>query len=259
MAVRFGKCLIVQDVDDTAIRPPLLGLLTANADLPMRYNKAQLPVGQKLVDLHPAFRLVLHTRQTHLAADILGALSARITCQPFTTTVAGYTEQLMARTVQLRQPKLEAQRTELLHTEGHLLGERRRLQTELLQELSTAEGDILQNAALLAKLNEVKASSTAIDAALGESQRVRSALMQQYNAYRAYCMAAARFFIAVAGAYGAFTVVEFGDLFVQSVEVRESHDMIASRYSMCFFTRTSSSHPAFQSRQRRRRRRQQLR
>lgn len=217
MAVRFGKCLIVPDVDELAIRPPLLGLLAANADHPVRYNKPQLAVGQKLVDLHPAFRLVLHTRQTSFG----GLLRARITCQPFTTTVAGYTEQLMARTVQLRQPRLEAQRVELLHTEGRLLGERTRLQAELLHELSHAEGDILQNAALLAKLNEVKASSSAIDEALAESQRVRGALMGQYDAYRAYCQAAARFFIDVSGAYGgAFTVVEFGELFVQSVEVR---------------------------------------
>lgn len=212
LAVRFGKCLIVPDFD--AVRPPLLALLVGDSAHRVRFNKPQLPVGNKLVDQHADFRLVLVTRSAVQPARLL--LNAHITAMPFTTTVAGYTEQLMTRCVQLHRPQLELERRQALADEGRQLSERARLQAVLLHALSSADGDLLRNDALLATLNEVKQSSLAIDAALQQSHRVRVELMRQYGEYREYCQEAARFYLGVRTAYG-LDVTRFTELFEQSI------------------------------------------
>ena len=86
LAVRFGKCLIVQDVQQ--VQPPLLGGLIS-ATIHSRFNKKLLQVGNKLVDFHDNFKLILVTKLSHL--DIGQEIGAYLTMIPFTTTVSGYT------------------------------------------------------------------------------------------------------------------------------------------------------------------------
>lgn len=85
LAVRFGKCLIVQDVQLT--KPPLLAMLYG--ELKCRFNKKYLQVGNKLVDFHEDFKLVLVSRLTKVNVGM--EIGAFVTNIPFTTTVSGYT------------------------------------------------------------------------------------------------------------------------------------------------------------------------
>lgn len=54
-------------------------------------------------------------------------------------------DQLMARSIQLKQPELEEKRLHLLQNEGQLGKQKLDLQDKLLVELSSATGDILKN------------------------------------------------------------------------------------------------------------------
>lgn len=56
-----------------------------------------------------------------------------------------HTDQLMARSIQLKQPELEEKRLHLLQNEGQLGKQKLNLQDKLLVELSSATGDILKN------------------------------------------------------------------------------------------------------------------
>lgn len=56
-----------------------------------------------------------------------------------------HTDQLMARSIQLKQPELEEKRLQLLQNEGQLGKQKLELQDKLLVELSSATGDILKN------------------------------------------------------------------------------------------------------------------
>lgn len=55
------------------------------------------------------------------------------------------TDQLMAKSIQLKQPELEEKRLQLLQNEGQLGKQKLDLQDKLLVELSSAKGDILKN------------------------------------------------------------------------------------------------------------------
>lgn len=85
LAVRFGKCLIVQDCQ--SIRPPLLSIIFGIVH--SRFNKKLLQVGNKLIDYHENFKLLLMTKMTDI--EIGTEIGAYVTKIPFTTTVSGYT------------------------------------------------------------------------------------------------------------------------------------------------------------------------
>lgn len=85
LAVRFGKCLIVQDCQ--LIRPPLLSMIFPI--IHSRFNKKLLQVGNKLIDYHEDFKLLLVTKMTNV--DIGTDIEAYVSTIPFTTTVSGYT------------------------------------------------------------------------------------------------------------------------------------------------------------------------
>lgn len=139
LAVRFGKILIVQDVQ--AIVPPLLSVIVS--EIHSRFNKKLLQVGNKLVDLHDDFKLILVTKLNHIQLNC--DIDAYITKIPFTITVSGLTDQLLSKTIALKRPDLEVKRIQLLQNEGQLWKQRLELQDKLLLELSTAQGDILKN------------------------------------------------------------------------------------------------------------------
>ncbi|KAJ6628053.1 Cytoplasmic dynein 2 heavy chain 1, partial [Pseudolycoriella hygida] len=210
LAIRFGKCLIIQDVQLT--KPPLLSILYG--ELKCRFNKKYLQVASKLVDFHEDFKLVLVSRLSKI--DVGMEVGAFVTNIPFTTTVSGYTDQLMARSIQLKQPELEEKRLLLLQNEGQLGKQKLELQEKLLVELSSATGDILKNELLLKTLNEVKESSSSIDQSLIESGEIRRQLMQEYDQFKSVCGNAAKFFVGINKIYK-ITVTVFTNLFLKSI------------------------------------------
>lgn len=117
----------------------------------------------------------------------------------------------------MKQPELEAKRVDLLQLEGRLLKQRAELRDRLLLELSTAQGDVLKNEALLATLTEVKESSSSIEVSLNESSAVRSKLMEQFAQYQQMCNGAARFYIEIRRNYN-ISVAVFTKLFLISID-----------------------------------------
>lgn len=141
LAIRFGKVLVVDDCIE--IKPPLLSIISGIVQ--MRFNKKFLQVGNKLVDFHDNFKVILSSRGSSQFTHKSGILEAFLTVIPFTTTAAGLTDQLMSKSIQVKQPDLETKRISLLHNESDLLKKREELQEKLLLELSKSQGDILKN------------------------------------------------------------------------------------------------------------------
>lgn len=139
LAVRFGKVLIVQEAHN--VLPPLLSLIYARTY--NRFAKKMVQIGGKIVDLHENFQLVLVTTSQNISLN--GDIKPYLTTMKFTITALGFTEQLMSKWIVLKKPELEQKRIELLKNEGELLQKKAKLQDQLLEELSTAQGDILKN------------------------------------------------------------------------------------------------------------------
>ncbi|XP_068082912.1 cytoplasmic dynein 2 heavy chain 1 [Anabrus simplex] len=178
LAIRFGKVLIIQEVDsiDPALYPVLRG------DFINQGPRKVVQVGEKLIDYNDGFQLFLTSRNPE--PDISPDSAAILTCINFTTTWAGLTGQLLACAVRQEKPELEERRRSLLRQEEELKFKLDQLQEVLLQELASAQGDILQNKELLASLNQTKVSSAAIYESLAESSRLQSELAAECDVYR---------------------------------------------------------------------------
>ncbi|XP_067623203.1 cytoplasmic dynein 2 heavy chain 1-like [Eurosta solidaginis] len=211
LAVRFGKVLVVKDCQQ--LRPPLLQLLQGR--FYVKFGKKQLEIGTKMVDLHEHFQLVLFTKTNKL--NIEPETLSIVTCIPFTVTAIGLADQLMSKAITLKNPKLEQKRIYLLKNEGVLLKKRIELEDKLLEELSGAQGDILNNEKLLATLNEVKESSNFIDKSLKESARVKESLLSDYTHLRELCTQSAKFYIELSASYE-LPALAFIQIFLNSLQ-----------------------------------------
>ncbi|XP_063970614.1 cytoplasmic dynein 2 heavy chain 1 [Lytechinus pictus] len=177
LAVRFGKTLIIQEMDK--IEPVLYPLL--RADLISQGPRFVVQVGDKVIDYHEDFRLFMTTRNPN--PEIPPDAASIISEVNFTTTRAGLTGQLLAATIQHEKPELEVRKTALLKQEEDLKIQLAQLEESLLETLAKAEGNILENKALLESLNKTKESSQTITQSLVESVQLQESLDQERAAY----------------------------------------------------------------------------
>lgn len=177
LAVRFGKTLIVEEMDH--IEPVLYPLL--RGDLVSLGPRYVVQLGEKTVDYNEDFKLFMATRNP--LPDITPDAASIISEVNFTTTRAGLKGQLLALTIQHEKPELEQKKTELLAQEEKLKIELAKLEESLLEQLAKAEGNILENKALIESLNQTKASSNTITASLQESHQMEASLDKERNVY----------------------------------------------------------------------------
>ncbi|XP_040068802.1 cytoplasmic dynein 2 heavy chain 1 [Ixodes scapularis] len=177
LSVRFGKSLLVRDVD--YLEPILYPLL--RRDLINQGSRCVVQIGDKTVDYNENFKLFLVTQNASVVLPPF-ATSLVMTVN-FTTTRAGLSEQLLQTVLGEEKPELERRRSDLLREEEDLRVRLSQLEDSLLEQLVSSQGDLLANRGLLSSLHRTKASSLGIEAALGESHRLQEALDQERKAY----------------------------------------------------------------------------
>ncbi|MEW5298927.1 MAG: hypothetical protein WDW36_001997 [Sanguina aurantia] len=178
LAVRFGKTLIVAEVD--RIEPILFPLL--RMDLDRQGPRFVVQIGDKAIDYNDTFRIFLVTRNPHpqLSPDARSLLAVT----NFTVTRSGLEGQLLGMTLQKEQPELEGQKSELLKAEEDLKMNLDKLEKSLLKNLANSTGNILDNKELLDSLNSTKAESITIAVKLQEAVKLTASLDQQREVYR---------------------------------------------------------------------------
>ena len=99
-AVANGDCLLLENIEESveAVLDPLLGRLTIKKG---KYIK----IGDKEVEYHPKFRLILQTKlaNPHYKPE----MQAQATIINFTVTRDGLEDQLLAEVVATERPDLE--------------------------------------------------------------------------------------------------------------------------------------------------------
>uniref|UniRef100_A0A8C5PP60 Cytoplasmic dynein 2 heavy chain 1 n=1 Tax=Leptobrachium leishanense TaxID=445787 RepID=A0A8C5PP60_9ANUR len=177
LAVRFGKTLIIQEMD--GVEPVLYPLL--RKDLIAQGPRYVVQIGDKTIDYNENFHLFLATRNPN--PFIHPDATSIVTEVNFTTTRAGLRGQLLALTIQHEKPDLEEQKTKLLQQEEDKKIQLAKLEESLLETLATSQGNVLDNKDLIESLNQTKASSALIQESLTESLRLQLSLDQERNAY----------------------------------------------------------------------------
>ncbi|RLV89556.1 hypothetical protein DV515_00014816, partial [Chloebia gouldiae] len=132
---------------------PLLGRETIKKG---RYIK----IGDKECALHPAFRLILHTKlaNPHFQPE----LQAQCTLINFSVTRDGLEEQLLAAVVRLERPDLEELKSDLTKQQNEFKITLKTLEDDLLSRLSSASGNFLEDTALVENLETTKRTAAEI-------------------------------------------------------------------------------------------------
>ena len=179
LAVRFGKTLIIQEVD--SIEPMLFPIL--RKDLVHQGPRWVVQIGDKLIDYNEGFQLFMATRDSYI--EIPPNAISLISVINFTVTKSGLEGQLLSITLNHEKPELEQQKTELLEKEERLKIQLADLEDKLLTELvSSGSENILENKSLIDSLNETKEKSKTIEDALEQSSLLQKSLDEQREAYR---------------------------------------------------------------------------
>ena len=204
LAVRFGKTLLINEVDG-AVLPLLYPLL--RKDLVRQGPRSVVQIGEKAVDYNDSFKLFLITRNPH--ADLTPAHLALVNSINFTVTRSGLEGQLLGLTLAHEKPELETKKSALLASEDQLKLKLAALEAGLLQALASSQGNVLENRALLESLNQTKEQSVEVMQSLAVSKEIAVDLDRQREVYRPIAAAGSRLFFLLAQLTQVNTMYDF--------------------------------------------------
>ncbi|NXK90148.1 DYH17 protein, partial [Formicarius rufipectus] len=161
-AVSEGQTLLIEDIGETveAVLDPLLGRTTTKG----RYMR----IGDKEVEYHEQFRLILHTRcfNPHYKPEV----QAQCTLINFLVTREGLEDQLLAAVVARERPDLETLKANLTKSQNEFKIKLKELEDSLLARLSAAGGDFLRDTALVENLETTKRTAKEIEEKVKEAK-----------------------------------------------------------------------------------------
>ncbi|NXO76324.1 DYH9 protein, partial [Sitta europaea] len=176
-ALAAGDVVLIENLEESVdpVLGPLLGRETIKKG---RYIK----IGDKECALHPAFRLILHTKlaNPHFQPE----LQAQCTLIDFSVTRQGLEEQLLAAVVHLERPDLEELKSDLTKQQNGFKITLKTLEDDLLSRLSAASGNFLGDTALVEKLESTKRTAAEIVGKVQEFQEAEARINEARELYR---------------------------------------------------------------------------
>ncbi|XP_040979289.1 LOW QUALITY PROTEIN: dynein heavy chain 17, axonemal [Aquila chrysaetos chrysaetos] len=162
-AVSEGQTLLIEDVGET-MEPVLDHLLGRNTTKKGRCIR----IGDKEVEYHPRFRLILHTKYSnpHYKPEV----QAQCTLINFLVTREGLEDQLLAAVVAKERPDLETLKANLTKSQNEFKIKLKELEDSLLARLSAAAGAFLGDTALVENLETTKRTAIEIEEKVKEAK-----------------------------------------------------------------------------------------
>ena len=181
-AISQGEILLIENIEES-IEPVLEPLLGRNT---IKKGRA-IKIGDKEVDYHPKFRLILQTKlgNPHYKPE----MQAQTTLINFTVTKDGLEDQLLADVVAKERPDLEQLKYDLTRDQNEYKINLKKLEDSLLAALSAAEGNFLGDTALVENLENTKFTANGIEEKVIESKITATKIDEARELYR---LAAAR-------------------------------------------------------------------
>ena len=176
-AVSNGEVVLIENLGETTdpVLDPLLGRNT------IKKGKF-IKMGDKEVDYHPDFKLILHTKlaNPHYQPE----MQAQCTLINFTVTREGLEDQLLADVVRAERPDLEELKAELTTQQNQFKITLKRLEDDLLARLSAASGNFLGDTALVENLETTKKTATEIEIKVKEAKVTEQKINEAREHYR---------------------------------------------------------------------------
>ncbi|RDD42081.1 Dynein beta chain, ciliary [Trichoplax sp. H2] len=176
-AVSNGDIVLIENLDEI-IDPVLDPLLGRNTIKKGKFIK----IGDKEVEYHPDFRLILQTKlaNPHYKPE----LQAQATLINFTVTRDGLEDQLLAEVVSKERPDLEKSKADLTKLQNDFKIRLKELEDSLLSRLSAAEGNFLGDYSLVENLEVTKRTASEIEVKVTESKATEIKINQAREHYR---------------------------------------------------------------------------
>lgn len=156
--LRDGIPMLIEDVGETL--NPLLDPVLNKHLVEQSPGRFTLRMGEADIDYDKNFRLYIITKLAN--PHYLPEVSIRVSLINFTVTMQGLEEQLLGDVVRKEEPKIEIEQNKLIKDIGDGLKELKNFEQLILNSLSATEGNILDDAKLIARLDTAKKSSDMI-------------------------------------------------------------------------------------------------
>ncbi|NXH15458.1 DYH17 protein, partial [Bucco capensis] len=160
-AVSTGQTLLIEDIGETV--EPVLDHLLGRNTLKDRYIR----IGDKEVEYHPRFRLILHTKYSnpHYKPEV----QAQCTLINFSVTQERLEDQLLAAVVAKEQPDLETQKTNLTKCQNAFKIRLKQLEDSLLTQLVAGTEEYLEDT-VMENLEMMKCTAMEIEEKMKEAE-----------------------------------------------------------------------------------------
>ncbi|KAJ7315905.1 hypothetical protein JRQ81_002067 [Phrynocephalus forsythii] len=176
-AVSVGDTLLIENIGET-VEPVLDPLLGRNTIKKGKFIK----IGDKEVEYHPDFRLILHTK--YFNPHYKPEMQAQCTLINFLVTRDGLEDQLLAAVVAKERPDLEELKATLTKQQNEFKIILKELEDSLLARLSAASGNFLGDTALVENLETTKRTANEIEEKVKEAKITEVRINEARENYR---------------------------------------------------------------------------
>jgi len=175
-----GLCLIIENVENTV--DPILEPLLERAVVKKGPNKFVIRLGDQNIGFDPQFCLYLTSR--HPNPHFSPELSAKTTVIDFTVTMRGLEQQLLGRVLNMEQRTLEETLIALREGVTNNTKSLQHLGKQLLDRLSNATGNLLDDTELVSVLANTKAKAKEVEGKLAEARARTDEIDEKREQYR---------------------------------------------------------------------------
>ncbi|XP_059763861.1 dynein axonemal heavy chain 17 isoform X1 [Balaenoptera ricei] len=176
-AISEGHTLLIENIGET-VDPVLDPLLGRNTIKKGKFIK----IGDKEVEFHPNFRLILHTK--YFNPHYKPEMQAQCTLINFLVTRDGLEDQLLAAVVAKERPDLEQLKANLTKSQNEFKIVLKELEDSLLARLSAASGNFLGDTALVENLETTKHTASEIEEKVQEAKITEVKINEARENYR---------------------------------------------------------------------------
>ena len=188
-AVSNGDCVLIENIGES-VDPVLDNLLGRQT---VKKGRC-IVIGDKEVEYNRKFRLILHTKlgNPHYKPE----MQAQCTLINFTVTQLGLEDQLLADVVTAERPDLQELKAKLTREQNQYMITLKELEDNLLARLSSAEGNFLEDEALVEGLENTKKTAQEIEVKVSQAKTTEVEINKARENYRpASARAALLYFI----------------------------------------------------------------
>jgi dynein heavy chain len=181
VTMSHGLCLIIENVENEI--DPMLDPILEKQVQRKGNNKFIIKVGDSNIDYDPRFCLYMTSRlpNPHFSPEIC----ARTTVIDFTVTLRGLEQQLLGRVLNMEQRALEETLEALKEEATGNTKELQKLGKQLLDRLSNAKGNLLDDTELIEVLASTKAKAKEVEGKLAEARERTIEIDEKREQFRA--------------------------------------------------------------------------